>query len=377
MRITTKLLAVAALSLTPGGALLAQAGDQEPPRGGTTITPRPTNPPTRQGTRGANFLQNWIGARGSAMAGAVGSLVEGPTAMYWNPAGIASTEALSVAASRHDLYTDLDIAQNFIGVTLPTLGGVLGASFNSLNSGEMDRTSEDAPLGSPITGRSFEWNSMAIGLSYARRLTDRLDVGVTGKYVTEGITDANVSWLAVDVGTQFRTGIHGFTIGGSIANLGPSSQADGSLIKKNVLPDSNTVVNQFTRLRYTTIETDLPTLFRFSIGSDVLGRAESLLGQRLGPQHSLMADLSFSDAIDTDIQFAGGVEYGFRNMVFVRGGKRFYNDDRDAERSAQYGLSGGLGVRLPFANRNFRFDYAYTSLGDLENVQVFSFELGR
>jgi hypothetical protein len=376
MRITSKLIAAAALALVPG-ALAAQGGDQEAPRGGVTINPRPTNPPTRQGTRGANFLENGIGARGSAMAGAIGSLVEGPTALYWNPAGAAATEALSVAASRHELYTDLDIAQNFIGITVPALGGVLGASFNSLNSGEMDRTSEDAPLGSPITGRSFEWNSISLGLSYARRLTDRLDVGVTGKYISEGITDARISWAAVDVGTQFRTGIHGFTIGGSIANLGPSSSANGALIKKNVLPDSNSVVNQFTRLRYTTIETDLPTMFRFSIGSDVLGRAESLFGARYGTAHSLVADLTFSDAIDTDIQFAGGIEYGFRNLVFVRGGKRFFNDDRNTGSESKFGLSGGLGVRLPFASRNLRFDYAYTSLGELENVQVFSFELGR
>ena len=375
MRFTTKLLGVVALTASAAGALHGQ--NLEPPRGGVSITPRPANPPTRQGTRGANFLQNWIGARGSAMSGAVGSLIEGPTALYWNPAGAAATESFSVAASRHDLYADLDIAQSFVGLTIPSLGGVLGLSLNSLNSGDLDRTTEGAPLGDPISGREFEWSSTAIGLSYARRLTDRLDVGLTGKYVTEGITDANLDWVAIDVGTQFRTGIYGFTIGGTIANLGPSSRAAGAAVKRNLDPIGNDAVNQFTRVNLQTIETDLPTMFRLSVGSDVLGRAESLLGQRFGSAHSVVADLSFSDAIDTDLQFAGGIEYGFRNLVFLRGGKRFFNDDRAIENAGTFGLSGGFGVRLPFAGRSARFDYAYTSVGELENIQVFSFEFGR
>ncbi len=67
-------------------------------------------------------------------------------------------------------------------------------------------------------------------------------------------------------------------------------------------------------------------------------------------------------------------------MLFVRGGKRFYNDDRDIgeDSSIMYGLSGGFGVRLPIAGRGLRFDYAYTALGDqLQNIQVFSLEFGR
>ena len=64
--------------------------------------------------------------------------------------------------------------------------------------------------------------------------------------------------------------------------------------------------------------------------------------------------------------------------VSARAGKKFYNDDRDVGSSgASYGLSGGFGVRVPVAGRSMRFDYSYTSLGALQNTQVFSFEFGR
>ena len=131
----------------PGAALLAQAA-QNP----GTLSPSPEEPPTRQGTRGANFLQIGIGARENAMAGAVNTLVEGPNSWYWNPAGGASMERFSASASRQALYTDLDIAMNYVGVAVPLGGGVIGAHFTSLNSGDIERTSTNNPYGDNALG---------------------------------------------------------------------------------------------------------------------------------------------------------------------------------------------------------------------------------
>jgi hypothetical protein len=365
----TTLASAAALCAAAASGLRAQ----DLPGG---LTPDTKTNPTRQGTRGANFLELGVGARGQAMAGAVASLAEGPTAMYWNPAGIATGEKFSIAASRMNLYTNLDITHNFVGVTIPVFGGVVGAHFLSLNSGPINRTTTDAPEGGDlVAGDTFEWNSTSIGLSYGRRLTDRLDVGTTLKYVGEGLSDANTSWGALDVGTQFQTGLYGLTIGASVNNIGPSSQAGGAAIRKRVRsPDINN--NERTDAAFVTQETELPTLFRFSVGTDLLGRASSLFGQSLGSKNSLNGELAVSDAIDTNIQFAVGLEYSFANTLFLRGGQRVYNDQRTGGAS-NYGLSGGFGLRLPLADRALRFDYGYTSLGDLKNVQVFSFEFGR
>ncbi|MFN2398039.1 MAG: PorV/PorQ family protein [Gemmatimonadaceae bacterium] len=364
----SKIIATALLAAATAGPLSAQL-----PEG---IIPTPDEPPTRQGTRGANFLQIGVGARAAAMAGALTSLVEGPTAWYWNPAGAAATEQFSFSAARQELYTGLDITHSFFGVSLPFLGGVIGANFVGLNSGELLRTTEDNPAGGdPILGSTFEWRSTSVGVGYARRLTDRLDLGLAVKRVDEGIDDAKVNWMAIDVGTQFRTGLYGLTLGASLQNVGPSARARGSLIQRKI--NSDDFALERTDVEFGTKETELPTLFRFSVGSDLYGGSGALLGQT-DTRNSLLAELAFSDAIDTDIQLGFGLEYGFNNMFFLRGGKRFYNDDREFGSSKmKYGLSAGAGLRIPISSRSFRLDYAYTSLGELDNVQVFSFEFGR
>jgi hypothetical protein len=126
-----------------------------------------------------------------------------------------------------------------------------------------------------------------------------------------------------------------------------------------------------------TKKTELPTAFRFALGSDLLGTASSLFGQRGGGSHRLYAEVAVNDAVDLASQLAFGGEYSFRNFFFARGGKKFYNDDRATGTKGAYGLSGGAGVRVPVAGRALRFDYSFTSLGDLKDIQVFSFEFGR
>jgi hypothetical protein len=302
--------------------------------------------------------------------------VEGPTSWYWNPAGAANADGFGAALSRSNLYQDLDISHNYVGVSLPLGSGVLGVSATTLSSGDIARTTEDFPYGDPTVGNVFSWSSTAVGIGYSRRLTDRLNVGGQIKYVSEGLNDASISWGALDLGTQFRTGLYGLTVGAAVANIGPSSRMSGTLIDRVV--NSDQFSNQRTRVSYNTQETDLPTLFRFSVGTELYGRTGSLYGQG-GSQHTLDGDVTFNGSNETNVQLGVGLEYGFRNLFFVRGGKRFYNDDRVQGEGTKgtYGLSGGLGLRLPLSGRALRFDYAYTALGELQNVQVFSFELGR
>src|SRR6186713_1955759 len=100
--------------------LSASVGAQGP--GG--ILPTPQDTPNRQGTRGANFLHLGIGARGGAMAGAIGSSVSGPTAWYWNPAGASASEGFSLAAGLQNLYDDLGLDQAYAALSIPLLGGV-------------------------------------------------------------------------------------------------------------------------------------------------------------------------------------------------------------------------------------------------------------
>jgi hypothetical protein len=359
----------AAIVAAAGGSLHAQAA-QLP----GALQPGVDQPPTRQGTRGANFLEIGVGARESALAGAAAALTDGPSAWYWNPAGATSVEGFSAVASRQDMYRDLDITHNFAALSIPLFGGVVGVNFTSLNSGDIDRSTPDEPFGDRTVGSTFTWNSTAVGAGYARRLTDRLDVGAQIKLISEGLSDASTSWGAVDLGTKFRTGLYGLTLGATIQNVGPAGRMRGQLINRNVNTDRFN--DQNTRVQLRTVDTELPTMFRFSVASDIYGEATSLYGTA-GSKHVLRGELAVSDAIDTDVQSAIGLEYSFNQLFFLRGGKRFFNDDRSTGSAAKFGTSVGAGVRIPAGARSLVFDYAYTGAGDLQDIQVFTFSLRR
>jgi hypothetical protein len=332
-------------------------------------------PPSRAGTRGANWLHILIGARGQAMAGAVGSSVVGSQAWFYNPAGAATIEGVDIALGRQNLYgSELGIKQTYMAVSFPILGGAVGLAVNSLNSGDIPLTSEGTPFGDATLGQYFTWTSTAASLGYARRLTDRLDVGGSFKVVTEGLKQIKNSFIAGDVGTQFRTGLFGIVLGGSLMTVGNASAMNGVGLERGV--NTNDVSRAQTRFKLYTRPVDLPTSFRFSLANDVLGSAESLLGRGSG-NHTLLAEVNVNDAVDAASQMGLGVEYGFKNMVFARAGKRFFNDNRKGpDDGASYGMSAGFGFRIPLGGHPFRFDYSYTALGELRDIQVFSLELG-
>ena len=135
------------------------------------------------GTSAANFLKIGAGSRAAAMGDAYVAMANDVTSLYWNPAGIAHISGTQVGLS----YTDwiLDINHSFLGI-VHNLGelGVVGVSFNYLSMGEMERTTPSEPHG---TGAFFNASDMALGVAYARSLTDRFTVGLKFKYIQETI----------------------------------------------------------------------------------------------------------------------------------------------------------------------------------------------
>jgi hypothetical protein len=362
-------------SLAASAVLLVATGSPLPAQGtGTVLLPVPENPTTRVATRGANFLEIGVGARGLAMAGGYTAIAEGVTALYWNPAGAADIEGPAAAISIADLYQDVGITHSFVGGVLP-LGeaGVFGIGLSQLTSGDIQRTTEEFPEGGdPAFGSVFSYKGTAAGVYYARRLTDRLALGVGVKFATEGIDNAKASYVGLDVGTKFRTGLYGTHIAASLANLGTSGRYRGSAIDRfsfdNFRPGA-------TPVEFSTQELQMPTLFRFSIRSDVLGPSDALLGTN--EQFDVLAVLEATDAIDTDVQTTIAAQISFRDLVFLRAGKRWVNEKETQDvRGFSHGASVGGGLRVPIRRGFLAFDYAYTGMSDLENVQVFSLEFG-
>jgi hypothetical protein len=351
--------------LATAGPLAAQSGTQ--------LLPEPGESNTRVGTRGANFLSIGVGARAMGMGNAFAALAEGAEALYWNPAGIAVDPRFTAMVSYNDMYGDFGLEHIYGAVTIPSGEGAWGFALTSFQSGDIDRTTEAFPEGGdPQVGDTFEWSDIALGLSYARQITDRLNVGVTVKYARSGINDANANFFGGDAGIQFRTGLLGTTVAASLINLGSAGEYSGPLIRQTVVAANELFPSDRTvPLNLDTRGWDMPTMFTFSVMWDLVGSPEALLTPNADHRVLMLTDAT--DGIDTSVMGRVGLEYSYRELFFVRGGKFFMNEDNAGRfRDLAHGLTGGLGVGIPLGGSRIRVDYAYQGWGELDNIQVFT-----
>lgn len=344
---------------------------------GAPLVPGAASSNSRVGTRGANFLEIGLGARAVGMAGAYAALAEGLPALYWNLAGTADAQGVAGGLNYAQLYGNDGLNFMWGGAVMPVGAGVIGLQVGQLSSGKIEPTSFAYPDGNdPVSGKTFEYTSSMAAVSYARRMTDRLAFGLGVKYASEGIQAARAAYIGADVGLKFRTGLYGTTLGASLANVGSSGRFQGQAVQTNTF---NTFIPGLVRVDYTTQAMEMPTIFRFSIMTDVIGGPEALASQNanLG---ALRVVGDFSNAIDTDLQFALGAEYAWRNLLFLRAGKRWLNENLSGNvgnnTAFARGTAFGGGLRLPLAGRHIGFDYAWQGAGELPSNNHFSFEFG-
>ncbi|HVP37689.1 MAG TPA: PorV/PorQ family protein, partial [Candidatus Saccharimonadales bacterium] len=138
---------------------------------------------TRIGTAGAPELRIPVGTRTWALGGAAIADVQGAEAAFWNPAGIVLSERNEVYVSHMEYIADMKV--NYLAALLRTDdNGTLAFSAKVLNVGDIIVTDESNPEG---TGQIVSPNFTVIGVSYARRLTDRVAFGGTVQLVSESV----------------------------------------------------------------------------------------------------------------------------------------------------------------------------------------------
>lgn len=367
-------LAVSASSVMAlSGLLTAELSAQT---GGTSIIPGGGSAVSRVATRGASFLELGVGARALSLGGAFAATANDLTATYWNVAGVADVQKTGALLSYERLYGNSGLSNSFAAAGTPMFGGAAAVSIMSFSSGDIERTTENAPDGGdPTAGNFVEWRATAVGLHYARPFTDRLSFGVTAKYAVEGIQFATQNFKGADFGVRFRTGLFGSTFGAVIANLGSSGRMDGPALRRRLAPraDAQFPTQRTVDAQLLATAAQLPTTIRLGVQTDIFGTPESLYRQ-IGGAHRLTMFADLTDAVNTRQQSAFAAEYGLFNRFFVRGGKRFINDDRRDSKS--HGLSVGAGIHIPVGSRRFVVDYAYRNVGELQGNQAFSFQLG-
>ncbi len=301
---------------------------------------------SKVGTSAAPFLGISIGPRGTALGGAFVAIATDATALYYNPGAISQPGYSQVLVSHTDWLVETKF--DWIGVMLNLGdGSAVGVSVTQLNYGEELLTTELNQNGGDETWTATD---LAVGLTYARNLTDKFSIGGTAKYIQQRIWNESASSMALDVGLKYKTDFNGLTIGMSISNFGGDMKLDGKDLYRNYDDEPTRSGNNSTIV--TVLKTDewpLPLLFRAGISIDAF-RSEEMT-------FTVAADaLRPSDS--AEILNLGG-ELSWRESIFIRGGlKSLFLPDREET----FTVGGGAKYEITAANA-VSFDYSYQEFG--------------
>jgi hypothetical protein len=313
----------------------------------------------KTGTTAAKFLSIPVGARAMAMGGAYVATPYDATAAYWNP-GVLNYLDRNELYLMHSEYL-ADINFDYASFVLPIAEfGTVALSVTSLSMGEMLITTVGDPEGTNTS--TFDAGSIALGVSYGRRLTDKFAIGGTFKYISETIWNSSATGIALDVGTIFTTPFDGIRLGVSITNFGTKMQISGDdlLVQQDVDPSiegNNTSVNA----HLSTDKFDLPLGLRFGLAYDAV-KTEST---RLTVAADGLHPNDNTESVNT------GAELAFLNeRFFLRGGYRnLFLEDNESSYTA------GFGLRYAAEAIELRVDYAYADQQHLQGVHQIGFAL--
>lgn len=302
------------------------------------------------GSSGAKFLSIPVGARAAGMGGAVIGTADDASAVFWNPAGIARLTGTALHFSSLDLYGQFGMSAASVVQNLGD-AGTIAASYTSLTMKKTEITTELQPEG---TGRFFDAQDIAIGLTYSRALSTEFSAGLTVKYVNQRIWNEVAEGVAFDFGTQYKVNFQNLVIAMSMSNFGGDIRFDGEDLNITYLQNKDYPVSRLAPGRLQTSGVPLPLIFQVGVAMD-LERNELF---------SIRGEIDATHPNDADERVNVGTEIGFLDRLYLRSGYRFNYDDE--------GFTLGGGFTAQIGESIVRFDYAYAQFDLLPNLHRYS-----
>lgn len=291
---------------------------------------------TTIGKYAGEFLAIGIGGRPLGMGGAFTAMANDVSAAFYNPAGLADLNYPQAALMHDERYGKL-VNYNYGGVAIPygsqyTFGlavtrlGVDGipdtrnALVDRLGNVIYDINSESQIDPSKVT--EFSNQDWVFYFSAAKRYSDNLLIGANIKFISRSIAEYSAFGVGLDVGAIY-------------------------------LPSENVRLGA-------SIQDVTTTLVAWSTGRNELISPTLKIGGAYS--YLLTPVISIAPALDFDVRFENrrfasqfhvgpvsfdphaGVELGYKNVVFVRGG---YNDVKQ--------ITVGAGIKLPKLNIDYSF----------------------
>ncbi|MDO8550226.1 MAG: PorV/PorQ family protein [Ignavibacteria bacterium] len=296
----------------------------------------------RVGISTAQFLKIGIGGRASALGDAFVAIANDASALYWNPAGLVQFEKTQVFFSHNEWVADID--HDFLGAVYHLdESNALGIAVTSLNMQDMPVTTEFAQF---RTGEYFGFSDIAVAVSYARKMTDQFSFGGTVRYIEETLDKLKMRGVMIDLGTYYWTGLGTTRFAVVVSNFGNQLAPDGEIV----------LIGNREKSDWQSFSP--PTIFRIGFAFEPYETTE----------HKVTTSIQLNHPNDNSENVVTGVEYNWRNIVFIRGGYKFNVDEQN--------YSVGAGFNVPISIADFTLDYAFSNFERLGSSHRFSLVLG-
>ena len=280
----------------------------------------------RAGLSALSFLKNDLSPVSFAMASASVANKGNLYSSENNPAALVQIKSSGIAIS--NLSVGAGIHQSFLasGFTLDD-GSVIGFNVNSLNAGAMEIRTEFEPNG---TGQLFYANNTALGMNYARKLSQNFSIGIGLKYIYEGIASYTNHTITADIGFLYTTDYKDLTFAVVVKNFGGNSQMIGSDLEIT-FNRTDVVLNKYTT----------PSIFKMGF-SFIPYESKS---------KKVVASAELNHPSDNAENIRLGGELSFRDLLFTRLGYKLSVQGQNYP-------TAGIGVKTRLGVHPLYIDYA-------------------
>ncbi|WP_400190333.1 PorV/PorQ family protein [Hymenobacter sp. B81] len=307
------------------------------------------------------FLNIGVGARALAMGNTQVSLAQDATAGYWNPAGLLRQKTKYDAVLMHsELFSGI-VKNDYAAFSMPLdERSAIGASIIRVG---VDDIADTRNLVDPYTGyidyskiTRFSVADYGLLLSYARKLDfiEGLQVGANAKVIYRNVGSFANAWgFGLDAGVQYQR--NNWQLGLMARDITTTFNA-WSINSEEFAPTADP--DEYIPKNSTEV-----TLPRLVLG---VGRYVQLPGQ-----FSALAAIDLEMTTDgrrnapistglISIAPHGGLELGYRNLVFLRGGVSNAQQIKAFNGQEEWRVQPTLGVGV--ATSGLRLDLALTRL---------------
>ena len=319
---------------------------------------------------GMQFLKIGIGARAVGMGEACIVSVNDMSSIFWNPGALALTETSGMALYQTNWICDIK-HYAFAGAFDLKKYGMVGISLIYMDYPTLTATRppQSWELGQPVhVLGEFSIAEIAVGLTYSRRVTDKLSIGGQVKYVYQDLGGSDIILSNIQDPTD-PTKLAGYETTHVNNNVGAFGFDFGSVYYTGLKSlRFGMVVQHFSKdMEYKSAKDkrhepfSMPLTFKLGLAMEISDFwTEDYETHKLTLSTDLLHPRDYTERVHL------GLEYWFKNMLALRGGYKFNYSSES--------FSGGIGIRFSMGGMNAYLDYSISNFGEyLDYINRFNF----